>query len=170
MLVGDTTLNCRIMPLSILPLLLTLNAGPTVADTVHCKEAVRLLRADLHMQAIVDPDTIDDWRTGKKTPGCRVTAAGATDIGVNKEAVRFYERVRAAKWTRTPDPRDAPNEAALRFRWEQSDCLFHVNREMLLNTEAESRVNDSVKLKAGEVPYYVFVMCVPAVPAKPREP
>lgn len=155
---------------SFLPLLLAINTASTPADTVHCVEAARFLRADLGMQAIIDPDVIDDWRTGKKTEGCRVTAAGATAIGVNKEAVRFYERVRAAKWTRTPDPRDAPNEAALRFRWEQSDCLYHVNREMLLNTAAESRVNDRLKLAAGEVPYYVFVMCVPAAPAKPREP
>lgn len=159
------------MSLSILPLLWALATPVTSpADTLLCKEAARFLRADIKMEAIVDEDIIDDWRTGKKTPGCRVTAAGATDIGVNKEAVRFYERVRAAKWTRTPDPRDAPNEAALRFRWEQTDCLFHVNREMLLNTESESRVNDRLKLAAGQTSYQVFVMCVPVAPAKPREP
>ncbi|MGV3710534.1 MAG: hypothetical protein ACO1Q7_17015 [Gemmatimonas sp.] len=120
------------------------------------------------MQAIIDRDTVDDWRTGKKTPGCRITAAGATDIGVNKEAVRFYERVRAAGWKRTPDPIDAPNEAALRFRWEQTDCLYHVNREPLLGTESESRVNEALKLKTGESAYQVFVTCVPAAPARPR--
>lgn len=154
---------------SILPFLLALNTVSAPADTVHCIEAARFLRTDLKMQAIIDTDVVDDWRTGKKTEGCRVTAAGATDIGVNKEAIRFYERVRAAKWTRTPDPRDAPSEGALRFRWEQSDCLFHVNREMLLNTMSETRVNERLKLGAGEVPYYVFVMCVPAAPAKLRE-
>jgi len=153
---------------SILSLLLALHTVAAPADTLHCKEAARFLRAELHMQAIIDPDVVDDWRTGKKTAGCRVTAAGATDIGVNKEAIRFYERVRAAKWVRTPDPRDAPNEAALRFRWEQSDCLFHVNREMLLNTESEARVNERLKPGSGETAYHVFVMCVPAEGAKPR--
>lgn len=156
------------IPTLFLPLLLAANAGFAQADTLHCKEAARFLQVDLRMQAIIDPDVIDDWRTGKKTQGCRVTAAGATDIGVNKEAIRFYERVRAAKWVRTPDPRDAPNEAALRFRWEQSDCLFHVNREMLLNTESETRVNDRLKLAAGATSYQIFVMCVPAAEAKPR--
>ena len=155
---------------SILPLLLAFNTASAPADTVHCMEAARFLRSDLKMQAIIDKDVVDDWRTGKKTEGCRVTAAGATDIGVDKEAVRFYERVRAAKWVRTPDPRDAPNEGALRFRWEQSDCLFHVNREMLLSTMSETRVSERLKLAPGEVPYYVFVMCVPAAPAKAREP
>ena len=157
------------MTISILPLLFTISQALAPADTLHCTEAARFLRAELRMEAIVDADVIDDWRTGRKTPGCRITAAGATDIGVNKEAVRFYERVRAAKWIRTPDPRDAPNEGALRFRWEQSDCLFHVNREMLLNTAAEATVNDRLKLGAAETPYYVFVMCTPAAPAKPRD-
>ena len=93
-------------------------------DSTHCTAAAKFLRGELHMQALVDQDTVDDWRTGKKTPGCRITSVGATDIGVNKEAVRFYERVRAAGWTRTPDPIDAPNEGALRFRWEGSDCCI----------------------------------------------
>jgi hypothetical protein len=139
-----------------------------VADTSHCTAAAKFLRDGLHMQAIIDRDTIDDWRTGKKTPGCRITAAGGTDIGVNKEAVRFYERVRAAGWTRTPDPIDAPNEGALRFRWETSDCLFHVNREALLNTMSETKVVSALKLATGEEPYHVFVACVPAAPAKAR--
>lgn len=144
------------------------SSPPAVADTTYCVAAAQFLRTSLHMPAIIDRDTIDDWRTGKKTPGCRVTAAGATDIGVNKEAVRFYERVRAAGWARTPDPIDAPNEAALRFRWEGSDCLFHVNREPLLSTMAEAKVNNALKLGPGETSYQIFVACVPAAPAKPR--
>lgn len=157
------------MPVPVLPIaLILLLAQPSAADTSHCTAAAKFLRDELHMQAIVDRDTVDDWRTGKKTPGCRVTAAGGTDIGVNKEAVRFYERVRAAGWKRTPDPIDAPNEGALRFRWETSDCLFHVNREALLNTASENRVVNALKLAKGEEAYHVFVACVPAAPAKPR--
>jgi len=157
------------LPALLLPLLASLIAASAPADTGLCTSAAKFLRSDpLHMQALIDTDTLDDWRTGKKTPGCRVTAAGATDIGVNKEAVRFYERVRAAGWKRTPDPVDMPNEGALRFRWETADCLFHVNREPLLNTDAEARVNNALKLGPGETPYQIFVVCVPAAPAKPR--
>ncbi len=111
---------------------------------------------------------MDDWRTRQRTAGCRITAAGASDIGVAREAVRFYERIRAVGWTRTPDPRDAPNEASLRFRHEQSDCLFNVNGEQLLGTKAESRVNRALALKPGQVRYQLFVQCVPAMPAAPR--
>ena len=84
------------------------------------------------------------------------------------EAVRFYERVRATGWERTPDPRDAPNEAALRFRMKQSDCLFHVNAQALLNTDAEMRVNDALNASPAQQRYHVFVMCMPAMPARPR--
>lgn len=157
------------MSVLIWPLAFALHVSPVApADTSNCIQAAKFLRGDLHMQAIVDPDTVDDWRTGKKTQGCRITAAAGTDIGVNKEAVRFYERVRAAGWKRTPDPIDAPNEAALRFRWETSDCLYHVNREALLNTASENRVLNALKLAPGEEAYHVFVQCVPAEPAKAR--
>ena len=156
------------MPVLLLPLVSSLLATPATADTSHCIAAAQFLRAAVHMPAVVEPDTLDDWRTGKRTPGCRITAAGATDIGVNKEAVRFYERVRAAGWTRTPDPIDMPNEGALRFRWKTADCLFHVNREPLLNTMAEAKVNNALKLGPGETSYQIFVVCVPAAPAKPR--
>ena len=156
------------MSILLVPLVASLLASPAAADTSHCIAAAKFLRTTVHMQAVVDPDTLDDWRTGKKTPGCRVTAVGATDIGVNKEAVRFYERVRAAGWTRTPDPIDMPNEGALRFRWKTADCLFHVNREPLLNTTPEAKVNNALKLGPGETSYQMFVVCVPAAPAKPR--
>ena len=141
-------------------------SGATVSvDTVHCHTAARFLRADQRMVAAIDADTINDWRTKRRVPGCRITSAGGTDIGVAKEAIRLYDRLRAAGWTRTPDPRDAPSEASLRFRWEQSDCLFNVNAEAMLNTESEGRVNEAVVLKDGETRYQVFVMCMPAMPA-----
>ena len=137
-------------------------------DTLHCAAAARFLRDDRQMTVAVEADTIDDWRTGKHTPGCRITAAGGTNLTVQKEAVLFYERVRGAGWTRTPDPRDAPNEASLRFRQGNSDCLFNVNAQALLNTEAEQRVNDQLKLKDGQARYQVFVMCVPVAAAVAR--
>ena len=120
------------------------------------------------MVAVVEGDTIDDWRTGKRVAGCRITAAGATTIGVQKEAVHFYERVRALLWTRTPDPRDAPNEASLRFRFEQSDCLFNINAQPLLGTKAERVVNRELVLPAGATRYQLLVLCMPAMAARER--
>ncbi|MES2523163.1 MAG: hypothetical protein V4617_10720 [Gemmatimonadota bacterium] len=135
------------------------------ADTADCVAAARFLREDRRMVAVVERDTFDDWRTRKRVPGCRITSAGATDIGVAREAVRFYERVRATGWTRTPDPADAPNEASLRFRQGGSDCLFNVNALAMLNTVAEEKVNELVTVPSGQARYHVFVMCMPAMPA-----
>jgi hypothetical protein len=148
--------------------LLALVVWPQVADTSHCAAAARFLRAERHMIAEVEVDTIDDWRTQKRVPGCRITAAGGSELGVNREAVHFYELLRAAKWVRTPEPRDSPNEGSLRFRWEQADCLFNINAEALLGTDAEQRVNDTLQVPAGQTRYQIFVMCMPAMPAAPR--
>ena len=153
--------------MSIITLLFILGNSSAPADSTHCIEAARFLREVQRMAAEVERDTIDDWRTHKRIAGCRVTAAGVTGIGVAREAVRFYERLRAARWVRTPDPRDSPNEASLRFRWEKSDCLFNVNAQALLFTDAEFRVIDAVKVSPGETRYHVFVMCLPALPAAP---
>ena len=157
----------------LLALLLTLTLPATgrsaaPSDTVSCVAAVRFLRTDRQMIAEVERDTIDDWRTQRRVAGCRITAAGGTAIGVNREAVLLYERVRAVGWVRTPDPRDSPNEGSLRFRWEQADCLFNINAEALLGTDAESRVNERLRLPEGQTRYQVFVMCLPAMPAAPR--
>jgi hypothetical protein len=154
----------------LLSTLLLVLGGPSAAvDSTHCTAAARFLRDDRRMVAEISADTINDWRTGKRIASCRVTAAGGTELTVGKEAARLYERIRAAGWTRTPDPRDAPNEASLRFRWEQSDCLFNVNAEAMLFTDAEARVNEALVLAPGRTRYQVFVMCLPAMPAKPRE-
>lgn len=156
--------------MSLLPYLLVLfGATSAPVDSTHCVAAARFLRDDRRMVAEIESDTISDWRTGTRIAGCRITAAGATDIGVAKEAARLYDQMRAAGWTRTPDPRDAPNEASLRFRWQQSDCLFNVNADALLLTDAESRVNETLVVSPGQTRYQVFVMCLPAMPAKPRE-
>lgn len=135
------------------------------ADTARCAEAARFLREVQRMVVAVEPDTMDDWRTRRRLAGCRVTAAGGSDVGVAREAVRLYERVRAAGWVRTPEPRDAPSEASLRFRRGDADCLFNVTRDPLLMTEAEERVNAALVLRPGDARYQVFVMCTPALPA-----
>ncbi|MEP6781302.1 MAG: hypothetical protein ABJC26_15500 [Gemmatimonadaceae bacterium] len=140
----------------------------TKPDTILCINAANFLRDDRHMVAAVDADVIDDWRTAKKTAGCRITAAGGSMQTVQKEAVLLYDRLRSLGWTRTPDPRDAPTEGSLRFRRENADCLFNVNASAMLNTDSEQRVNDALRLNAGETRYQVFVMCVPAAAAKPR--
>ncbi len=147
---------------------LTAATASAPADSAHCTRAAAFLRGTQHMVAEIETDTFDDWRTHKRVPGCRITAAGASDLTVRNEAVRLYERLRAAGYTRTPEPRDSPNEASLRFRMSQSDCLFHVNTEAMLGTDAEGRVNDLVKVAPGMTRYQVFVMCMPAMPAADR--
>ncbi len=161
-------LNGVVVSIQLISLLL-ISAGAQPADTVHCATAARFARETQQMTAVIDRDTIDDWRTGQRVPGCRITAAGATEIGVQREAVRFYERVRAAGWTRTPDPRDAPNEASLRFRWEQSDCLFNITAEAMLGTKSERVVNAAVVIPPDQMRYQLLVQCMPAMPAKPRD-
>jgi hypothetical protein len=140
-----------------------------LADTARCLDAARFLRSAPRTVAIVEPDTIDDWRTGRRLGGCRVTAAGITRLGLAGEAVRFFERLRAAGWVRTPDPRDSPNEASLRFRRGETDCVFSVYGDARLGTEAEFAVNDSVTAGTGELRYQVLVLCMRALPARPRD-
>ena len=134
-----------------------------------CLEAERFVRDVIGMVAITEPDTIDDWRTKAMVPGCRVTAAGATS-SASAEVVRdFYEVVQESGWTRTPDPRDAPNEASLRFRRDGADCLFNFyDRTTSLNTDAELDVSDAVHLGPGQELFNFLVLCTPAMPAAPR--
>lgn len=148
---------------------LSLAIALAVPDTTHCTAAAGFLRDTQHMQALTEPDTIKDWRTQQRLVGCRVTAAGGTTQTLRNEAIGFFDRLRAAKWTRTPDPRDAPTESSLRFRWEKSDCLFNVTRDAMLFTDAEQQVNESLVLKPGEERYHVFVMCTAALPATLRD-
>ncbi|NIP94515.1 MAG: hypothetical protein GWO24_14160, partial [Akkermansiaceae bacterium] len=54
----------------------------------------------------------------------------------------FYDQLREAGWLRTPEPRDAPGEASLRFRKDGSDCLFNFYSGGLLGTDAELMVDD----------------------------
>lgn len=147
--------------------------APPPADTARCAAAAAFVRSEPRTVAVVERDTIDDWRTGHRLAGCRVTAAGITRLGLAGEAVRFFERLRAAGWTRTPEPRDSPNEASLRFRHGDVDCVFSVYGEARLGTDAEFTVTDAVTARAGEARYMMLVLCMPALPARlpaPGEP
>jgi hypothetical protein len=147
-------------------LLLTLPLQPSQP---LCTAAAAFLKTDRQMSAIVEADTIDEWRTRTKVVGCKITAAGGTTRGLQAEAVGFYERIRAVGWVRTPDPRDAPNEGSLRFRQGAVDCLFNVYGNAMLMTEAEDQASSARALAAGEQRYHVYVMCMPAMPAAPRD-
>ena len=138
------------------------------AQEEHCREAHRFLVEEVGMVAVTEGDTIDDWRTDQMVPGCRVTAAGLTENTDRTEATLFYEKVRAAGWTRTPDPQDAPNEASLRFRKDGSDCLFNYYTAGLLGTDAEAIVDEAVIPVRGQSRYNFLVMCMPAMESAPE--
>lgn len=139
------------------------------AQVELCESAERYVREVIGMIAITEPDTIDDWRTQAMVPGCRVTAAAAARRPVRDAARAFYETILDDGWVRTPDPRDAPNEASMRFRKDGADCLFnYYDNSMSLNTDAEMTVTDAVHVGPGEAVYNFLVMCTPAMPAAPR--
>jgi hypothetical protein len=134
-----------------------------------CLDAERFIKNVAGMVSLTEPDTINDWRTQSLTPGCRVTASAATKQ-LSRNVVRdFFDLLRSDAWIRTPDPRDAPNEASLRFRKSQADCLFSFyDSSVSLNTDAELTVSDAVFKTVGEKLYYFLVLCTPAAPAAPR--
>jgi len=139
--------------------------GSLSEDTERCIPAERFVIEDRGMLAQIDPDTIDDWRTQQMVPGCRVTAAGRTELSLGAEAENFYRRLQAAGWTRTPNPQDAPGEASLRYRWEETDCLFNFYEGPLLFTSAELELSTAMAPAAGEVRYNMLVLCTPAMEA-----
>jgi hypothetical protein len=139
----------------------------TVQEEARCRAAERFLVERMGMTAVVQADTIEDWRTRKIVPGCRVTAAGLTTRALADEAVSLYERLRAAGWTRTPDPRDAPNEASLRFRLGRNDCLFNFYAGTMVATQAEIEVSNALVPRPGQVRYNVLVLCLRAMDAAP---
>ena len=138
------------------------------AATGLCEGAGTVLAAELDMATVTEPDTLDDWRTRRVIPGCRVTAAGLTTRSSPGAARHVFDRLRAAGWVRTPEPMDSPREASLRFRKDDVDCLFSYASGGLLDTDAALRV-DSVRVpRPGERRYNVVVRCIPALPAAPR--
>ncbi len=158
-------------PLGAALALLALAGLPSAAaaQVQLCMEAERFVRETMGMRALSEPDTIDDWRTQKMVPGCRITAAGGTTRTSMEVARGFFEILAESGWDRTPDPRDAPNEASLRYRRLGADCLFSFyDRTTSLNTEAEFAVSDAVVLAPGEHFFHFLVMCTPAAPAANR--
>jgi hypothetical protein len=134
-----------------------------------CVQAERFLVETMAMIAISEPDTIDDWRTQAMVPGCRVTAAGASRQSSAQVVRAFYQVLDESDWVRTPDPRDAPNEASMRYRRDSADCLFNFyDQAMALNTQAEMDVSDAVHVGPGEKLYNFLVLCTPTAPAAPR--
>ncbi|MDH3734782.1 MAG: hypothetical protein OEU54_14740, partial [Gemmatimonadota bacterium] len=96
-------------------------------------------------------------------------AAGLTTLSLRQEARRFFEMIRGVGWTRTPDPRDAPNESSLRFRLNEVDCLFSFYSGGILSTEAEGEVDDARVPGPGEQRYNFIVLCMPEMEAAPRD-
>ena len=138
-----------------------------VRDVQRCEPVQRFLTEDFGMVAETERDTMDDWRTHKVLPGCRVTAAGGTQLGMSDTAGLLYDQLLAAGWTRTPDPRDAPNESALRLRLDDTDCFFSVYSRIVIGTAAEMRVNLALTPSSEDARYNVLVQCVPAMEAAP---
>ena len=152
---------------------LALLVAPTAAaaQVELCLEAEQFMRDVMGMTALSEPDTIDDWRTRKMVPGCRVTAAGGSRLPASQIVEGFYAQIDIEGWTRTPDPRDAPAEASIRYRKSGVDCLFNFyDNSTTLATEAELVVSDAVPLGPGEVLFNFLVLCMPAAPAAPRGP
>lgn len=134
----------------------------------RCEPAYRLLTGTLGMAAEISPDTIADWRTHLLLPGCRVTAAGSiADAPEDQQADSFFTAVRAAGWTRTPDPRDMPRESAIRFRMGEVDCFFNRYLGIMIGSPAEMRVNAAYVGPVGADRFNVLVQCVEALPAFP---
>ena len=144
--------------------------APAAAQTpALCVGAERFLVETIGMVAVSEPDTIDDWRTQAMVPGCRVTAAAGSRQPDTEVVRAFYRVLDESDWVRTPDPRDAPAEASMRYRRDGADCLFNFyGRNMSLNTESELVVSDAVHLGPGERLYNFLVLCTPAAPAAPR--
>lgn len=142
-------------------------AGPE--DVQRCESLHRVMTATLEMAAEVSPDTIQDWRTRSFLPGCRVTAVGSIHRETpGEENEVFYRTLLAEGWTRTPDPYDRPNEAALMLRHQGADCFFTPYQGIRLGTEAEFRVNHAFVTRPGEERYSFLARCVEALPAVPR--
>lgn len=140
-------------------------AADTSGPERHCVAAERFLSGKARMATRTEPDSLDDWRTHRRLPSCRVTAAGVTRAPSEAQARQFFTTLRDAGWTRTPDPRDAPGEASLRFRHGGSDCLFNFYTGGLLGTDAELAVEAEVTPRAGERRYYVLALCLPVMEA-----
>lgn len=137
-------------------------------DLRRCEALERVLTDQLEMKAETSPDSLDDWRTKLKLPACRVTAAGSlVTRAPGEENLVFYQILLSAGWARTPDPRDRPNEAALRLRFEGTDCFFTPYSGIRLFTEAEFRVNNAYRAPEGATRFNYLAVCIEALPSVP---
>ncbi len=132
-------------------------------DLARCVPAERYLTESLGMVAETGPDMLDDWRTDRMLPGCRVTAAGSTALEMGDVAENLYAGLFATAWERTPDPQDAPNESSYRLRQGETDCLFSFYHNIVIGTPAEFRVMNTLVIPPGEKRYNVLAQCVPAM-------
>ena len=158
------------LPIVVAAFLACIVSSPEVRaqQVERCEALNSFLIETMEMASEISPDTVDDWRTHELLPGCRVTAAGSALREVpGEENEVFYLSLLAAGWTRTPDPHDRPNEAAIRLRFEGTDCFFTPYQGIRLGTEAEMRVNTAFKTRPGEDRYNFLAQCVEALPAAP---
>lgn len=132
------------------------------APTTYCIAAESHLSTVEDMATVVEPDTIEDWRTDQTVLGCRVTAAGVTTMSLRGRARTFFDTLRESGWTRTPDPQDAPGESSLRLRHEGVDCLFSFYSDGLLGTDAEFEVDDLRVPTGNQQRFNFLVQCQPA--------
>ena len=167
MSVRRPTLPLRSVPFLTAALLGCAGSEVGAQDLKRCEPVHSFLTQDFGMVAEISRDTIDDWRTHKILPGCRVTAAGGAAFGIGEQATLMYRQLMAAGWKRSPEPRDAPAESALRFRLADTDCFFSPYSGIAIGTEAERRVSQAFKRNSEDAPFNVLVQCVQAMDAAP---
>lgn len=161
--------SSRPLPILVAVLLGCAGAGSEAGaqDLQRCEPVQQFLTETMSMAAETEPDTIDDWRTHQRVPGCRVTAAGGTPLGMGDHAGMFYDQLRVAGWARTPDPRDAPNESALRMRLADTDCFFTIYTGILIGTDTEFRVSNAFVPRSDDARYNMLVQCMETMEAGP---
>jgi len=118
--------------------------------------AERAIALDEVIIDVYSPGPLDDHNPLRQTPTL-----------VTDEGEALYARLLTVGWKRTPDPRNATNGPALRFRLDETECLFSVYSGMMVGTQAEMRVSAAFKVRPGEERYNLLVQCVSATQAVP---